>query len=53
MYALIGKLAQYGVEKAQELWAEHGNEIIEAGQTALETLKDGAEAVIENIGDIF
>lgn len=53
MYALIGKLAQYGVQKAQELWAEHGDEIIEVGKEALETIKEGAEVIIENIGDVF
>lgn len=53
MYALLGKLSQYAIEKVQDLWAEHGDELIEAGQTVLESVKDGAETVIENIGDLF
>lgn len=53
MYALIGKLAQFGLDKAQELWAEYGDQIIEVGQTAIEAIKDGAETLLENVGDIF
>lgn len=53
MYVLIGKLAQYGVHKVHEIWAEHGDEIMEAAHSLIETIKDGAEVVIDNIGDII
>lgn len=53
MYALLGKLAQYELQKVQDLWAEHGDELIDAGQGAFETVKEGVETIIDNIADLF
>lgn len=49
MYALIGKLAQYGLQKAQEFWADHGDQIIEAGHDAIESIKDGIETIVDSL----
>lgn len=49
MYALIGKLAQYGLHKAQEFWADHGDQIIETGQDVFESIKDGIESIVDSL----
>ena len=53
MSAILHKLLEVGVEQAQEFWANNGDDIVEAGQAALDAVKDGAETVIESIGDWY
>lgn len=53
MSAFLHKLFEVGIEQVQEFWANNGDDIIEAGQTVLETAKDGMETIIENAGEII
>lgn len=46
MSAFLHKLFEVGIEQAREFWANNGDDIIEVGQTVLETAKDGMETII-------
>ncbi len=52
MSAFLHKLLEEGVKQAKEFWNNNGDDIIEAGQSMLETVKDGAETLIEKVGDV-
>lgn len=53
MSAFIHKLLEVGVGQAKEFWNNNGDDIIEAGQSMWETVKDGAESLIEKTGEVL